>query len=314
VHWGLLSTGRWHKDVWSEAVWDSPSLLPLQKLIALAYADHARDGDVAWVTYDRLRERTGLSRDAVARHLRTLVEAGWLVLVSAASQHRSTRYRLLIPSASTQQSVPRTTEPVQESVSQTAGAVQQSVSAVLQSVSKAPAVRQRDSTSVPTSLPTSSPATRSTLRPALQSAEVGADDEQQKTRTAEKALRAALPVAATLTAKARESLAVCVRQGWPSDALVQAVAAPSWEGSTHPPGLLASRLADCAQQTPPRPAPLRPSWCTQCDERTRMIDDDHPARCPNCHPLSVRRAKRGEDVREMSDMGHRTNRAWPVAA
>jgi hypothetical protein len=308
-----VSAGRWHKDVWSEAVWDSP-LLPLQKLIALAYADHARDGDVAWLTYDRLRKRSGLSRDAVARHLRALVDAGWLVLVSAASQHRSARYRLAIPSPSTQQSVSRTTEPVQQSVSQTADVVQQSVSAVQQSVSKAPAVRETDSTSVPTSVPTSSPVTSGSLRPTLLNGEVAEDDDQQKTRTAEDALRAAVPVAATLTDKARESLAVCVRRGWTSDALVQAVAIPSWEGSTHPPGLLAKRLADCAQQTPPRPAPVRPPWCTQCDERTRMIDDDRPARCPNCHPLSVPRAKRGEDVRDMSDMGHRASRAWPVAA
>jgi hypothetical protein len=307
-----VSAGRWHKDVWSEAVWDSP-LLPLQKLIALAYADHARDGDVAWVTYDRLRRRSGLSRDAVARHLRALVDAGWLVLISAASQHRSARYRLAIPSPSTQQSVSRTTEPVQQSVSQTADVVQQSVSAVQQSVSKAPAVRETDSTSVPTSLPTSSSATGSSLRPTLQSAEVG-EDEQQKTRTAEDALRAALPVAATVTSEARKSLAACVRQGWTPDALVQAVAAPSWEGSTHPPGLLAKRLADCAQQTPPRPAPVRPPWCTQCDERTRMIDDDHPARCPNCHPFSVSRARRGQDVSEMSYLDHRPSRAWPVAA
>jgi DNA-binding transcriptional ArsR family regulator len=308
-----VSAGRWHRDVWSDAVWDS-SLLPLQKLIALAYADHARDGELAWVTYDRLRERTGLSRDAVARHLRALVDAGWLVLVSAASQHRSARYRLAIPSPSVQQSVPRTTERFQQSVSQTADVVQRSVSAVQQSVSKAPAVRETDSTSVPTSLPTSSPVTRGNLRPTLVSAEVEEDDEQQKTRTAENALRAAVPVAATLTSEARKSLAVCVRRGWTSDALVQAVANPSWEGSTHPPGLLAKRLLNCAQQTPPRPAQVRPPWCTQCDERTRMIDDDRPARCPNCHPLSVRRAKRGQEISEMSDMGHGPSRVWPVAA
>lgn len=308
-----MSAGRWHRDVWSDAVWDS-SLLPLQKLIALAYADHARDGDVAWVTYDRLRKRTGLSRDAVARHLRALVDAGWLVLVSAASQHRSARYRLGIPSPSSQQSAPRTTEPVQQSVSRTADVVQQSVSAVQQSVSKAPAVRETDSTSVPTSLPTSSPAIRRSFRPNLLGAEVGEDDEQQKTRTAEDALRAAVPGAPILTAKARESLGVCVQQGWTPDALVQAVAAPSWAGSTHPPGLLAKRLAECAQQTPPRPAPVRPPWCGECDERTRMIDGDHPAHCPECHPLSGRRAKRGQDLPEISDMGHGQSRAWPVAA
>jgi len=38
------------------------------------------------------------------------------------------------------------------------------------------------------------------------------------------------------------------------------------------------------QDTPERPLP--PSWCTVCDERTRMREDDQgrPSRCPECHP------------------------------
>jgi hypothetical protein len=32
----------------------------------------------------------------------------------------------------------------------------------------------------------------------------------------------------------------------------------------------------------------RPDWCEECDERTRMIGDDHPQRCPRCHPLAAR--------------------------
>lgn len=105
-------TPRWHRDTYAEAVWAS-ELPPLQRLVALAYADHARDGDTSWVTYRRMRERTGLSRDAIARHNAGLIAAGWLQVVTPARQHRAAIYRLTIP----EQSVSRTAE---QSVSRTA--------------------------------------------------------------------------------------------------------------------------------------------------------------------------------------------------
>lgn len=35
-------------------------------------------------------------------------------------------------------------------------------------------------------------------------------------------------------------------------------------------------------------ARAKPPWCGSCDERTRLVDDEGPRRCPSCHPLSVR--------------------------
>ena len=93
---------RWPRDLWAEAVWSS-SLRPLERLVALAYADHARDGETAWATYGRLMDRTGLSRDAVARALRGVVGAGWLVEVEPARQHRATVYLLAVPQRSVTQ-------------------------------------------------------------------------------------------------------------------------------------------------------------------------------------------------------------------
>jgi hypothetical protein len=29
-----------------------------------------------------------------------------------------------------------------------------------------------------------------------------------------------------------------------------------------------------------------PPWCGECDERTRLLGDDSPRRCPACHPLA----------------------------
>ena len=270
-----MSAQRWHRDLWAEAVWCS-SLPPMQRIIALVYADHARDSDVAWVSYDRLSERSGMSRASIARHLPLLVEDGWLVLVSAAAQHRSARYRLVIPAA--QQSTPETAEHVQQSRPETTGVVQQSQRAAQQSQPAEPAVSERDPTSVPTSVPTSSV-----------SRDDGEEEDHQETRIAQtaEALRASVPPAAVLTRQARASLAACLLRGWTQEALVRAVSTPSWDGSTYPPGLLAKRLADCAEQSPPRPAPTRPRWCGKCHEASRMTDDDCPARCRTCHPLLV---------------------------
>lgn len=37
------------------------------------------------------------------------------------------------------------------------------------------------------------------------------------------------------------------------------------------------------------PPPPKPSWCGQCDEKTRLAnyDSEKPYRCPDCHPLEV---------------------------
>ena len=60
-----------HDDVdrWARAIWDSSSLKPLQRLVALAFADHARS-EVAWVSLDDLTRCTGMSRTAARDHLR----------------------------------------------------------------------------------------------------------------------------------------------------------------------------------------------------------------------------------------------------
>ena len=85
------------RDRWAEAVWRS-DLPAADKLVALAYADHARDGlGSVWVTVERLVERTSLSRSGVMKCLNRLRDAGWMVVAEPSRQHRSTRYRLLVP-------------------------------------------------------------------------------------------------------------------------------------------------------------------------------------------------------------------------
>ena len=88
----------WPRDVFVRAVWSS-TLRPLPRLVALAYADHARKGDPAWLTLDRVVKVTGMSRDSAHRNLGILIAAGWLELVGQGRQHRASRYRLVIPSS-----------------------------------------------------------------------------------------------------------------------------------------------------------------------------------------------------------------------
>jgi hypothetical protein len=52
-----------------------------------------------------------------------------------------------------------------------------------------------------------------------------------------------------------------------------------------------TRLDALAKQNPPSPPPPHPPWCGQCDQRTRLredqLRDDRPYRCPECHPQTT---------------------------
>lgn len=77
----MTETPLWWRVRWLDAIWTS-DLLPLEKLVAAVYADHARDSHSSWVTLDRLQQRASLSRDAANRALRGLVSKGWLMAVN----------------------------------------------------------------------------------------------------------------------------------------------------------------------------------------------------------------------------------------
>ena len=90
----------WARDAWAEQVWCS-TLRANDRLVALAYADHARDGlDSVFVTVERLVARTDLSRSTVLRCVARLRELGWFELVEPARQHRAPRYALRMPTPS----------------------------------------------------------------------------------------------------------------------------------------------------------------------------------------------------------------------
>lgn len=92
-----VRSARQAGDAWAEQVWES-TLPPLQRLVALVYADHVRtDERDVWVTMLRLRQRTGLSRSAAQNALAGLREAGWLVVVTEARQRFTAHYAPTTP-------------------------------------------------------------------------------------------------------------------------------------------------------------------------------------------------------------------------
>lgn len=88
---------------YADAVWAAPALKPNEKLVALVYArfvdvDEDATNDVAWVTWRRLSELTGIrSKDALNRALVGLRNAGWLDQLEGPKQHNAPLYRLTIP-------------------------------------------------------------------------------------------------------------------------------------------------------------------------------------------------------------------------
>lgn len=104
---------------WVRAIQDS-DLKPTVTLVAYAFgqfigADKKNPTDTVWLSLTELQRITRLSRDAANRGSRTLRDAGWLVAVTPAAQHRSVLYRAVIPEV--QQYVSRT---AQQSASRTA--------------------------------------------------------------------------------------------------------------------------------------------------------------------------------------------------
>lgn len=232
----------WPRDAFARQVWATDQLRANEKLVALCFADHAGDQDVAWVTYPRLMQRTGLkSRDAVSRALSGLVEKGWLQLAERAHQWRSTRYRLVVPqesgtptAAGGQQSGSRTPDGGQESASATADESQQSASASQQSASASSAVAEPDRTTPPTPLPT---AQQQEMRAAVQKA-------------VPKQLR---PVGL------KKLLDKCIAAGWTGDQVADELRNIDLRQARSP-ALVVAVLRDLASEPPPPPdAP--PAYC-----------------------------------------------------
>ncbi len=265
---------RWHRDIWTEAIWSS-DLRPLVRLVAFCFSDHAHDRDVAWVSQDRLRERTGLARSTSVAAVQTLVRAGWLVEVEKARQHRSARYRLVIQPTGRRSSQPTDTRSAEIPADrETAPADRQT----------APADRQTDPTAVPTRDP----------QPAPREPAVIIEPADRTPNSDDSVFDACAAAGATWTigdfTAARRRLCAAfggdTRAAGQADAALKAIAArptpirslSAWLDNVErtPTGLTSLRVGT------PKP-PANPAGCDQCRNSPAGIgltgDPDHPTRC-----------------------------------
>jgi hypothetical protein len=75
-----------------QAVFDSATLGPTERLVMLALADHADDDGRCYPSIDRLRQRTGLSERAVQINVKKLADQGYLRVVSGGGKSRPNTY------------------------------------------------------------------------------------------------------------------------------------------------------------------------------------------------------------------------------
>jgi hypothetical protein len=252
-------------NAWRDAVWTS-DLGATDKLVALAYADHASTGPLrVWVASERLQARTSLGRTATTAAVRRLRTAGWLTLTSAGMRGSTARYALTTPAQLEHDQVddvdehqahepraPRQVSPRDERVSP-------------RDVLVSPADPD------PLSYPLPHPPTRSlavvddvaTERDAL------LDGVVEEIRSH--------PLARGLAATAARMHARELRAaGWTPDDVARELAAQDFAGARGP-GLLRYRLTALAQSGPtPAPAP-RAIDCPTTTTRALFADDDAQA-------------------------------------
>lgn len=222
---------------WRDAIWAS-DLSTTEKIVALAYADHASSGTLrVWVAGERLQQRTGLKRTSSAGAVRRLRELGWLTTTVPGTTGATTRYALTIPDDVAAKMPADTTGPT---------SARSVVSADDERVSPRD---DRVSADVPDPLPHPSP------HPTNQGPAPVVDDEQGQEQPDDglvEVIRShALAVGLTATA-ARTHAASLRTAGWTRTTLAAELGAQDFTGARGP-GLLRYRLAALATSAPPQP-------------------------------------------------------------
>lgn len=111
----------------------------------------------------------------------------------------------------------------------------------------------------------------------------------------------ALGLAWQLTAAERSRLSMAVRAaldaGWTPQRLAQ-FAGLNTDSIRNPYAVLTARLSAAELPPPPGLRLLRPPWCGECDERTRMADfyGDASAPCTRCRQVAQENVNRRAGV------------------
>lgn len=102
-------------------------------------------------------------------------------------------------------------------------------------------------------------------------------------------LGSAWPLSLSQRDRLRPAISAALGLGWTPEDLAAFVGANTI-GIRSPSAVLATRLDPAELPPPPRPATRRKPWCGQCDERTRLVEQDFNEyglaasvrRCPRC--------------------------------
>ncbi|MGN7703531.1 hypothetical protein [Cellulosimicrobium sp. 22601] len=282
------TSARRYVNAWRDAVWASRDLRATDKLVALAYADHASAGPLrVWVAAERLQTRTSLGRTATTAAVRRLRDAGWLTLTSAGVRGSTTRYALTTPGTDAAElehddqvddvdvvehqehepRAPRQVSPRDELVSPRDERVSRGVPD-------------------PLSHPLPHPPTRSLAvvddSPGERDALLAGVVEEIRTHPLARGL-----AATAVRRHARELRAA----GWTPDDVARELAAQDWTGARGP-GLLRYRLTALAQ-TGPTPAPTPRTVVRPVTTSRQLLDDadaDVAAAPPTPETLAAARA------------------------
>lgn len=234
---------------WRDAIWAS-NLSTTEKIVALAYADHASSGTLrVWVAAERLQQRTGLKRTSSAGAVRRLRELGWLTIAVPGTTGATTRYALTIPD-DVAATLPHVTTG-RPSARPMVSADDERVSADDERVSPRD---DRVSADDPDPLPHPSP------HPTNQGPAPVVDDEHGQEQPDDGLVEEirSHPLAVGLTATAARAHAASLRAaGWTRATLAAELGAQDFTGARGP-GLLRYRLAALATSTPPQHAVATP--------------------------------------------------------
>lgn len=104
------------------------------------------------------------------------------------------------------------------------------------------------------------------------------------TRAVLEAIREKFPDAPSWLA---EKSVPALRAGWLPYEIATEISKESVENARSVSAILSARLAEVGTRSPKR-KPVKPKWCGNCDETTRLVEvEDAIGRCSKCHPLTI---------------------------
>ncbi len=281
-------------------VWEHSAAKGTERLLLLAIADAADDtGRNAFPSIDTLARKIVMSPRTVQRLIAKLEAAGLIEVSRHAGGRDSNRYRIVMPEpdigAGSARNQADSQQPHESSAQSTGGDKMSPRQTVTPDTAMSPQGCHSYDTPAVTQLcrPTppltvlypstgAVPSHRSTGGGGGDDRPAHADDDTSGARRVLARLGSQWRLGARSIERLEPQVAAALDAGWGETELAEHLGANS-VGVKSPYAVLAARLSDLP--VPPAARPVRPAWCGDCHEATRLIDTDTGAkRCPTCHP------------------------------